>query len=557
LIQQTHPGIIIKDQDLWNIRHREYRRALGGLTATGALIKLLDDNSIDYEVSWNPKEPNRVLGLVWTPRQAQQLWKQFPKVLGFDNTYKTNYLGYPLFVGIGMTNLGTTFSAIFGLIDTEERPAFDFLAQSVANLCTKTGASTPQVIVTDRDMNQKAALAAVFPDAQQQSCIFHIMSNIKVHTRRDWVRAPTNDPQEQDQHLTRAQLYAQRQRRKAPHEKEEKRRKEFTKAFESILYAPKEPTFNAAWEDLQRRYSDQRKLINYIANKLMPCKEEWAQYYIKWYPNYGIRTTSANESTNYNIKSYLISGRNNLFRLFTSIQELCIDRLAKYNETLAKELTSTLMIYLGQEYLGHLPTQISRKALDLIAREKRQAMKAVPTPNRRNVTMAVLGACEGICSIHRQYGLPCKHVIARRIMAGEALTLEDVDSYWHLTLRRDQVDPYSQIRNPLPAPRGKGRPREDGVDAAQQDYQEEPIQPPQPQHQPSPRRGSRVRTRTLPKARGRARLAPSIRRRRSNFEMVEERTVSQADPVRRTRSGRVVKMTQKGAGLRAGQGRGI
>jgi len=566
MIKQAHPGVVLKDQDLWNARHRQYRQDLGGLTATGSLIKLLDEDRIDYEVSWNPHDPDRVLGLVWTPKSAQKLWKQFPTVLGFDNTYKTNYLGYPLFVGIGMTNLGTPFNTIFGLIDTEERQAFDFLAQSVASLCAKTRASIPRVIVTDRDMNQKATLAAVFPDAQQQSCIFHIMSNIKVHIRSDWVRAPTADIEDEDAHLTQAQRRAQCQTRKARDERDKKRRKEFTKAFESVLYAPTEPTFNAAWDTLRRRFSDQPKVINYIATKLMPSKDEWAQYRIKWYPNYGIKTTSPNESTNYNIKSYLISGRNNLFRLFSAIQTMCANRLTKYNQALAKERITRQTQYLGQEYLGHLPTEISAKGLALIAHEKRRAMKAVPGPGRRNATFAALGRCEGVCSIGTQYGLPCRHIIARKILTGESLTLADVDPYWHLSTQADRVvDPYARIKNPHPAPRGKGRPSED-------DRQDDR----QAQHQ-APRRAvsrvSGVRSRRLPKARGRARLTPSIRRRRSNFEMVaeiepaveavedavEEVVLAPVEEavIRRTRSGRVVKMTSKGAALAKGQGRSI
>src|ERR1700694_5080757 len=125
--------------------------------------------------------------------------------------------------------------------------------------------------------------------------------------------------------------------------------------FESVLYASPEPTFNAAWDTLRRRFSDQPKVINYIATKLMPSKDEWAQYRIKWYPNYGIKTTSPNESTNYNIKSYLISGRNNLFHLFSAIQTMCANRLTKYNQALAKERITRQTQYLGQEYLSHLP----------------------------------------------------------------------------------------------------------------------------------------------------------------------------------------------------------
>jgi hypothetical protein len=105
------------------------------------------------------------------------------------------------------------------------------------------------------------------------------------------------------------------------------------------------------------------------------------------------------------------------------------------------------MRYLGQEYLGQLPTAISHKALEDIAKQKEQAMKGIAALSRPNATVAAIGRCEGVCSIREQCGLPCKHLIAERILQGKCLTLDDVDPHWHLQVRLDQIDPYTRIRN--------------------------------------------------------------------------------------------------------------
>jgi hypothetical protein len=82
---------------------------LGGLVPTAALIKLFDENEIPYLVKWADDDPNRLLGLVWTFPYCLEMWKRFPEVISFDNTYNTNRFKLPLFQATGQTCLGTVF----------------------------------------------------------------------------------------------------------------------------------------------------------------------------------------------------------------------------------------------------------------------------------------------------------------------------------------------------------------------------------------------------------------------------------------------------------------
>ncbi|KFA66933.1 hypothetical protein S40285_09732 [Stachybotrys chlorohalonatus IBT 40285] len=47
------------------------------------------------------------------------MWKRFPEVISFDNTYNTNHFKLPLFQATRQTYLGMVFNAAFGLIDNE------------------------------------------------------------------------------------------------------------------------------------------------------------------------------------------------------------------------------------------------------------------------------------------------------------------------------------------------------------------------------------------------------------------------------------------------------
>jgi hypothetical protein len=191
----------------------------------------------------------------------------------------------------------------------------------------------------------------------------------------------------------------------------------------------------------------------------MPYKAQLAAHLIKPNPNNGIRTTSPNESSNFNIKSNLVSGRNNIFRLFQGIQEMVKNRDTTYKEQVTIERIKIQKVYLGQEYLGQLPIAISFNALEGIAMQKEMALKAVPSPACPHATMASLGHCAGeSCTVCLQFGLPCRHLIATNILADKELTLADFDPHWHLTERLDELNPYTRIRNPLPAPPSRGRP---------------------------------------------------------------------------------------------------
>jgi hypothetical protein len=152
VVDEQHPDSVLTRRDIYNARALVNREKLGGYNPTAALIKLFDEKVIPYVVKWSDAEPTRLVGLVWTFPYCIKMWKRFPEVIGFDNTYNTNRFKLPLFQVTGQTCLGTVFNAAFGLIDNERLEGFQFLADAIRQLAAKNNIRSPDVIITDFDI---------------------------------------------------------------------------------------------------------------------------------------------------------------------------------------------------------------------------------------------------------------------------------------------------------------------------------------------------------------------------------------------------------------------
>jgi len=151
IVKGEHAGCDLTIKDINNLRQSIRRQEMDGCMPSGAIIKAFDGAGVDYVVKWSPENPDQLAGIFFTFKTCKELWKRFPDCLSLDNTYKTNSLGFPLFVVTAQTNINSIANVAFGLIDNERREGFDFLAQALNELRIKVGARPPAVTVTDRD----------------------------------------------------------------------------------------------------------------------------------------------------------------------------------------------------------------------------------------------------------------------------------------------------------------------------------------------------------------------------------------------------------------------
>ncbi|KAM4061718.1 MULE transposase [Hirsutella rhossiliensis] len=319
------------------------------------------------------------------------MWKRFPEVISFDNTYNTNRFKLPLFQATGQTCLKSVYNAAFGLIDNERREGFQFLADGIRRLVDRHAIQLPNVVITDFDKQLKAALEDRFPDAQQQLCIFHINSNVLLNAKRKWKFAKEDSDSGSDDEQSQATL--------TPHDKEAvlaAGRQDVPKSrsdvpatvphsyrgvlelWKLVAFAETKGDYEKAWERLCDEFDDQEAILIYLYNTYLPLSTQWAQCFIKKHRNFGIRVTSGTEASNNNVKSYLLNGMNHLFGLVEAIEGMVGDQERDFVDNCAEDevLTTRTHSNPGSEYLGELRITASLRGLNLIAREHRYALKA-------------------------------------------------------------------------------------------------------------------------------------------------------------------------------------
>ena len=377
------------------------------------------------------------------------MWSRFSEVLSFDNTYKTNRFKMPLFNITGLTNINSIFNAGFGLIYTERQ---------VEAIRIEIGAALPKVGITDYDSNLKDALNETFPNMQQQICIFHINKNVLLKVKRKWKVPPgVVDVDDEDgpdaprladaeadaaaaegadesaadheilQDLnaparTEEQLQSSRLPAEIPHTREG-----VLMLWKYMAYSNSEEDFMESWARLLEEFPDQEPIIEYLQTTYLPVRHQWANCYIKKYPNFGQRVTSPTESSHKDLKSYLIHGTSSLLRLSQAMEEMIDNKRRTYQQDIARNEMRLRCAYMGREWAGQLPMHISYFAMDMIAKRYRHACAAMPTPGRD--PQPLLPCTE---AFSKQWGLPCSHTILQRLQMREPLDRRDVHSHWHL-----------------------------------------------------------------------------------------------------------------------------
>jgi hypothetical protein len=106
----------------------------------------------------------RLVGIVWTVPYCLRMWKRYPEIMSFDNTYNTNRFKLPLFQIMGQTCLKSVYNAAFGLVDNERREGFQFLTAAVRDLTERHAIPLPDVVITDYDQAMKEALDSQYPE---------------------------------------------------------------------------------------------------------------------------------------------------------------------------------------------------------------------------------------------------------------------------------------------------------------------------------------------------------------------------------------------------------
>jgi hypothetical protein len=469
ILRDHHPEpSFFKDKDIYNDRYRLKALRLEGYTPTQAWVRILQNEGLKHEVHYD--NDHRITAVFWTYPWCEEMWKTFPEVLGLDNTYKTNRYKMYLFQVTGMTDQLTVANFAFGLINSETEEAYSWLCETLEAFRAEVGATTPTVIITDKEQALKNALNTHFPHAQQQLCVYHINANINARIRSAW-KGSINDANDgSDDELTRlteqdfAAAASAEEAASTPssrsvistieNDANTLTPEEMFRAWQSVIYAPTEKLFEEAWKHLVDQYnSTQAHTIQYILREYFPWRHQWAGYLISQYHNFGQRVNSLVESAHKQLKSFLMNGTATLYRLHTGIVQMLDRKERAYKEATAQQEVSILNRYRNADWMGDLPLLLSRPALELIWEQGKRARAAL-LPHQDHTP---LEACSD--TFTHQYGLPCKHAIFEVISAGQSLQKEGVHPRWWLRKPLDIDDAIRRIRDPAVIERLRGRPR--------------------------------------------------------------------------------------------------
>ena len=103
------------------------------------------------------------------------------------------------FQATGLTDQKSLVNFAFGLINTEKEEGFQWLYEQLNQLREEVEAPVPAVAITDKEAALRNALSRVFPNTQQQLCVYHINANVRVEIKTRWKDLNVNNSDDSDE----------------------------------------------------------------------------------------------------------------------------------------------------------------------------------------------------------------------------------------------------------------------------------------------------------------------------------------------------------------------
>ena len=154
----------------------------------------------------------------------------------------------------------------------------------------------------------------------------------------------------------------------------------------------------------------------------MPCKEEWAEAWCCYIPDFRQSVTSCVEGLHAKLKSYLQVSKGHLFDILNNIKGLITNEMHQHESCLACAHTRPHQEHHLVPEFKHLLHKVSPEGLQLL----HQQLRLVKDPHHNT-------ACTGSFTI--KYGFPCVHMLKPRLHAvhgGVAqIELSEIHSHWH------------------------------------------------------------------------------------------------------------------------------
>ncbi|OWT42584.1 MULE transposase domain-containing protein [Pochonia chlamydosporia 170] len=184
---QKWPKIVIRRRDVYNWRWKVNQSKRQGYGPANDFVRTLSEskNVWIWGLDWIEDEC-RFRNAAWGYHKGGKMWQQFSSCLQIDATYKTNCYKMPLVTVVTVSSEKTSMPICYGLLNNEQVPTFEWFLQQLLRFQRAGNIAPPQVIITDKDDQLRAAARHIFPNAQLQLCVFHINSNVVLSIKKWW-----------------------------------------------------------------------------------------------------------------------------------------------------------------------------------------------------------------------------------------------------------------------------------------------------------------------------------------------------------------------------------
>jgi hypothetical protein len=420
-------------QDIVNERRRLKLEDLHGRSPLQALLYRMPDN---YIIWIDQDESHHLQQMLFFHKTALDLWLHNPDVVLMDTTYNTNRFNLPLVNLVGVTASNKSFFIGAAFVPSESTEAFRWILIRLQLIYNKADLPGPRVFITDAARQMNNALKDIFPGIPHLICIWHVNRAIQA-----WVKG-----------YYRSQLPLYNRTGEDRRHWINERYQEFLQWWQPVIYAKTEYEYEEAWRVLKLHYIIDDNLVNYLKiTWIRPHACQFVYYYTSQVLHFGNVATSRLEGMHQVLKGQLASKQSSI--------DTIIDRFS----LLQQSMNATIKYNLGRDRHARRPGydhpfwsrvvgHVSYYALEKV----RQALIACNV--KVDSPYPLPGPPNGWKACSRQlttaWGLPCPHIIWRRLQERGHLTINDFERHWRFN--RDISPTFSFIdiiQNPQTIPR--------------------------------------------------------------------------------------------------------
>ncbi|KAJ1388696.1 MULE transposase domain [Sesbania bispinosa] len=373
-------------KQVYNARQAFRASQRGPKTEWQQLMKLMERDK--YVLYWHRKHENSnvVRDILWTHPYAIKLLNMFHIVLIIDTTYKINKYQLPLLEIVGVTSTGLTFSVAFAYMEQARSNNFTWVLEKLRAMILILDTS-PQVIVTDKDIALMNAVEKVFPMSAHLLCQFHIARNVKAKCKL--LVSPIN------------------------------KWEPIMGAWMSLMHSATERDYEMRLTYFEQLCSSFPTLLDYVKNTwLIPHKEKFVAAWTNMVMHLGTTSTNRGESAHSRLNNLLQGSRGDLCNCWDAMNDMIVLQHTKIKASFERSMMlveQRFNIPLHRNLKGF----VSLNAMALIDAEKQ----------RINIVGVDSSACG--CTLRITHGLPCACELASYYSRTHYyIPLSDVHTHW-------------------------------------------------------------------------------------------------------------------------------